>query len=126
MPLLTTRLAGPGVEVDAELLELLLDLPHHQLHRIALAHGDLLDVRARVAVLRRLLSPPPCLDRLTERVDLPADVVVVVLALDRVAGKGQQARDRVAVRAVSRRADCDRTGRVGRYRLHLNPLKRGG
>ena len=126
MPSLTTAWRVQVSKWTRNSLELLLDLPHHQLHRIALARGDLLDVRARVAVLGRLLSPPPCLDRLTERVDLPADVVVVVLALDRVAGKGEQARDRVAVRAVSRRADRDRTGRVGRYRLHLNPLKRGG
>ena len=65
--------------------------------------GDRLDVGAAVAVLRRLLSTPPRLDRLAEEVDLATDVVVVVLALDVVPGELEQPRDGVAVGAVSRR-----------------------
>ena len=58
---------------------------------------------AVVAVLRWLLPAPRRFDRLPEAIHLRAGVVVVVLALDLVAGKGQQPRDAIAVGAVAGR-----------------------
>ena len=84
--------------------------------------GDLGDVGALVAVGGRLLPLPAGLDGLPEELDLAADVVEVVLLLDGVAGKAEQPRDRVAVRAVSGRADRERPGRVRRDELDLHPL----
>ena len=53
-----------------------------------------------------------------------AGVVVVVLALDVVAGELEQPRDGVAVRAVPCRRDGDRPGRIGRDQLDLDALAR--
>ena len=55
---------------------------------------------AVIAVLRRLLPAPHRLDRRAESLHLRAGVVVVVLALDLVAGELEQPRDGVAVRPV--------------------------
>ena len=77
---------------------------------------------APVAVLGRLLPAPHRLDRGAEAVHLRAGVVVVVLALDRVARELEQPRDAVAVRAVPRGGDRDRAGRVRRHHLDLDPL----
>ena len=60
-----------------------------------------------VAVLGRLLPRRVCLDGPAEPVHLRARVVVVVLPLDIVPGELEQARDGVAVHAVSRRGDGD-------------------
>ena len=94
----------PGVEVDAEALERRLDPLEHHRNRVAGERGELGHVRARVAVLRRLLTAPERVDGRPEAVHLRAGVVVVVLALDVVSGEGQQPRDRVAVRAVPARS----------------------
>ena len=75
---------------------------------------------------RRLLAPSNRLDRLAEAVHLRARVVVVVLALDVVAGEREEPRDRVAVRAVPRRRDGDRAGRVRRDSLDLEALAQRG
>ena len=115
-------LTHPRVEADPEALELRADHAHHQLDGIALARRDLLDVVAAVAVLRRLLPTPPRLDRFAEELDLTADVVVVVLALDVVPGELEQPRDGVAVRGVPRRADGERPRRVGGHELYLDAL----
>ena len=71
-----------GVEVDAEPLERRLDLPEHPRDGVALLAGELGDVLAPVAVLRRLLAAPDGVDGGAEEVHLRAGVVVVVLALD--------------------------------------------
>jgi hypothetical protein len=62
------------------------------------------------------------LDRLAEALDLSADVVVVVLALDVMPGELEQASDRVAVRGVPRGADGQRPGRVRGHHLDLDAL----
>ena len=85
---------------------------------------ELRDVVAVVAVLRRLLPTPHRVDRRAEAVHLRARVVVVVLALDLVARELEQPRDGVAVRAVPRRRDGDRPGRVRRHHLDLHALRR--
>src|SRR5579884_1558003 len=125
-PLLEHALARPRVEVDAEALERVLDPLPHVLDGIAGQLGQLADVLAAVAVLGRLAALAHRLDRRAEAVHLRAGVVVVVLALDVVAGELEQPRDRVAVRAVARRRDDDRPGRVGGDHLHLHPLPRIG
>src|SRR5579885_59482 len=125
-PLLEHALARPRVEVDAEALERVLDPLPHVRDGIAGQLGQLADVLAAVAVLGRLAALAHRLDRRAEAVHLRAGVVVVVLALDVVAGELEQPRDRVAVRAVARRRDDDRPGRVGGDHLHLHPLPRIG
>ena len=113
--------------MDPEALERCLDPLEHLRHRVALLGRELGDVVALVAVLRRLLPAPDRLDRLAELRHLRARVVVVVLALDVVAGELEQARDRVADRAVARRGDRDRAGRVRGDHLDLHllgPLRR--
>ena len=84
--------------------------------------GQLGDVLAVVAVLGRLLPAPRGLDRRAEALHLGAGVVVVVLALDRVARELEQPRDRVAVRGVPRRGDRDRPRRVRGDHLDLDAL----
>ena len=91
---------------------------------VAVRRCELVGVAAPVAVLRRLLATANRLDRLAEAVHLRARVVVVVLALDVVAGERKEPRDRVAVRAVPRRRDGDRPGRVRRDGLDLEALAR--
>ena len=108
--------------MDPERVELALDLVQHPVDRIPGLGRDLREVLARVAVLGRLLAPPPGLDGLAEELDLATDVVEVVLALDLVARELEQPRDGVAVRAVPRRADGQRAGRVRRDHLDLHPL----
>src|SRR6266540_2198816 len=109
---LEVGLADPDVDVDPELLELPLDQPDHLLDGIARELGDLRDVLAHVTALGGLLPPPPRLDRLAEELDLAADVVEVALAHDLAAAELEEARDRVAVRAVPRRADDERAGGI--------------
>src|SRR5207248_215618 len=89
---LELALQGPGVEVDAKAVERSLDLLEHARDGILVTRGQLLHVRAVVAVLGRLLSAAPRLDRGAELLHLRAGVVVVVLALDLVAGELQQPR----------------------------------
>ena len=108
--------------MDAEALERLLDLLEHRRHGVARKLRQLADVVALVAVLGRLLPAPDRLDRLAELVHLRARVVVVVLALDLVAAELEEAGERVADRAVPRRGDDDRPGRVRRDHLDLHPL----
>ena len=83
----------------------------HRGDRVALQGGELVDVVALVAVLGRLLPAPHRLDRGAEPVHLRAGVVVVVLALDLVAGELEQARD------ASRR-----TRRCGREATVIGPV----
>src|SRR5256885_2367794 len=82
-PPLELALERPRVEPDPEALQRALDLLQHHGHGIALQAGELVDVRAPVAVLRRLLAAPSRLHRRPEALHLRASVVVVVLALDR-------------------------------------------
>ena len=103
-PLLELALLRPAVEMDPEALERLLDLRQHQRHGVAAQRREVGDVGALVAVLGRLLATPARLDRGAEELHLAAGVVVVVLALDVVAGELEQPRDRVAVGAVAGRA----------------------
>src|SRR5215213_8119037 len=120
--LLELALEHPGIEVESKALERALHLREHRRNWIAFASRELVDVRAVVAVLGRLLPAPARLDGSPEAVYLSARVVVVVLALDGVAGKVQQPRDGVAVGAVPRGGDGDRAGRVRRDHLDLHPL----
>ena len=90
-------LAPPAVHIDAECLELSRDLVEHQLDGVAVHRCELDEVLADVALLGRILPAPAGLDRGAEELDLAADVVEVVLALDLVPGELEQARDRVAV-----------------------------
>ena len=89
---LCVALQGPAVEVDSEALERRLDALEHRRHGIAGKCGELGDVLAAVAVLGRLFAASDRLDRGVETLHLPPRVVVVVLALDLVAGEREQAR----------------------------------
>jgi len=109
--------------VDPEALQRRLDPLEHLRHRVALLGRELGDVLPLVTVLRRLLPAPDRLDRLAELRHLCAGIVVVVLALDVVPGELQQARDRVPDRAVARRRDRDRAGRVRGDHLDLHLLR---
>ena len=95
-------------------------------HGVAVDLRELGDVVAVVAVLRRLLAAPHRVDRGAEAVHLGAGVVVVVLALDRVAGEGEQPGHAVAVGAVAGRRDRHRAGRVRGDHLDLDALRRLG
>ena len=125
-PLRELALERPRVEMDAEPLERRLDPRQHRRDRVALEGGELADVVALVAVLRRLLPAPHRLHRSAEELHLRAGVVVVVLALDLVPAQLEQARDRVADPAVPRRGDGERAGRVGGDHLDLDALLRRG
>src|SRR3954451_18216085 len=81
--------------------------------------GELGDVLALVAVLGRLVTARPRLDRLGEPPDLAALVVEVVLAVDGVAGKREDPGERVAVRGVAAARRGQRAGRVGRDELEV-------
>ncbi len=74
----------PGVEVDAEALERLLDALEHGRDGVARQRRELLDVLPLIAVLGRVAPFPHGVDGLAEPVRLGARVVVVVLALDLV------------------------------------------
>ena len=100
----------------------MLDLLQHVRDGIAVEPRELVDVLALVAALGWILAAPARLDRGAEELDLPAGVVEVVLALDLMTGKGEQARNGVAVGAVPRRADRERPCRIRRDELDLNPL----
>ena len=115
-----------GVEVDPEPFEGGLDLLEHPRHGVARLAGEVGHVVAAVSVLGRILAAPQSLHGRPEEVHLGSSVVVVVLALDVVAGELEQARDRVAVRPVARRRDGDRAGRIRRDELDLDPLDRIG
>ena len=123
---LDDALALERVEADPEPLQRSLDQAEHDGHGIAVDLRELGDVVAVVAVLGRLLAATHGVDRGAEAVHLRARVVVVVLALDRVAGEGEQPRDAVAVGAVAGRRDGHRAGRVRGDHLHLDALGRGG
>ena len=90
----------------------------------AIRSRQLDDVLAPVAVLGRLLARHAGGDRVGEAVDLGAGVVDVVLALDLVADRLQQAHQRVAVGGVAAAADVQRAGRVGGDELDQDPLRR--
>ena len=120
--LFDVALMAPGVHVNPKLRDLAADLLEHVLDGIAAQPGELVDVLALVAAFRRLLPTPARLDGRAEQIDLAAGVVEVVLALDLVAREREHARDRVAVGAVSRRADCERPRGVRRDQLHLDLL----
>ncbi len=117
-------LGRPRVEVDAEPLERPLDPSHHRRDRVTRLGGDLRDVGAVVAVLGWLLARANRVDRGAEPVHLGARVVVVVLALDVVAGELEEPRDAVAERAVPGRCDGDRARRVRGDHLDLDLLDR--
>ena len=90
--LLDLALAAPRVDVDAEPLERRLDRLAHR--RDGIVSREVAEVVAVVAVLGRLLPAPHRLDRRAELVHLRAGVVVVVLALDVVARRLEEPRDR--------------------------------
>ena len=100
-----------------------LDLLEHRRHRVAPAAARARRCRRRGS--RPRAAPPragPRLDRGAEALHLGAGVVVVVLALDVVAGELEQAGDAVAVGAVPRGRDGDRAGRVRGDHLDLDAL----
>jgi len=127
-----------AVVADAEALQRRAHLLEHELDALAGellggpvrgvrdARGEVGDVVAVVAVLRRLLPAGTGADRLAEAPDLAAGVVDVVLALDGVAGELEHPRERVAVGGVAARGDGDRPRRVRRHELHEDPLGRLG
>ena len=119
---LDDALALEGVELDPEPLERCFDQAQHPRHRVTLVPRERGDVVAVVAVLGRLLATADGLDRRAKAVHLPAGVVVVVLALDRVPGEREQPGDAVAVGAVPGRRDRHRARRVGGHHLDLHPL----
>ena len=128
------------VEVDAEVVQLALDLAEHQVDALApedllrvvllqrVRHpgehlgGDLVDVRAAVAVLRHRLALRAGEQRAREPVDLRAVVVEVVLPRHLGAGGLQHPRERVADRRPAHPADVDRAGRVGGDELEVDLL----
>ena len=123
---LDDRLPLPRVDPDPEPQESRLDLAQHPRHGVSVRVRELVDVGTVVAVLGGLLATPARGHRLTEPLHLPAGVVEVVLLLDRVGGEREQSSHAVAVRAVPRRADRERAGRIRRDELDLDPLGRRG
>ena len=83
--------------------------------------GDVLDVGAVIAGLRRGASVGGVHDRLAEALHLHAAVVDVELAGHDGALRGQHPGDRVADRGPAGVAQVDRTGRVGRDELDVDP-----
>ena len=88
--------------------------------------GQLGDVLAAVAVLGGLAAGHAGGDREREALDLAAAVVDVVLALDLVADRLEQADEGVAVGGVAAAADVQRPGRVGGDELDQDPFGRVG
>ena len=133
---------GVDVEVGAEVVQRLLDVGEHQVDADGaerLAHlvvgqaqrvgllgehlsGDLLDVVAGVAVVRRGFAFGGGDQRVGEPVDLGAVVVEVVLAHDVCALRGEQASERVADGGPPGAADVDGSGRVGGDELEVDVL----
>jgi len=91
--MLELTLLRPAVEVDAEALERGLDSSEHGRDRVSFLSSQVFDVRALVALLGKLLTPPTRLDGRPKAIHLTTRVVVVVLALDLVARELEQARD---------------------------------
>src|SRR5207245_10816220 len=85
---------------------------------------ELLDVRAVVAVLGWLLPTSRGFNGRAKAIHLRAGVVVVILARHLVPAEVEQARDRVAVRAVARGRNRDGPRPVRRRQLDLHPLTR--
>src|SRR4029079_3280762 len=110
-PLRKLALERPRGEVDAGPLARRLDTRQHGRDRVALEGGELADVVALVAVLRRVLPASHRLYRRAEELHLRAGVVVVVLALDLAPAQLEQTLDRIADRAVPGRGHGDRAGR---------------
>ena len=123
---LDDALALERVEADPEALQRSLDEVEHDRHGVAVDLRELGDVVAVVAILRRLLAAAHRVDRGAEAVHLGAGIVVVVLALDRVTGEGEEPGDTVAVSAVACGGDGHRAGGVRRHHLDLDPLRRLG
>ena len=113
----------PRVDLDAKVGDLAADLLQHVLDRIDIERRELVDVLPLIAALGNLFPPSPRLDRRPEEVDLPARVVEVVLALDVVTREVEQARNGVSVGTVTRGADGQRPGRIGRDQLDLDLLR---
>ena len=109
--------------MNAEVGDLATDLSEHVLDRVDAERGELVDVLALIAALGQLLPPPPRLDRRPEEVDLPPGVVEVVLARDLVSRVLEQSCHGVSVRGVTRGADSQWPGGVGRDQLDLDPLR---
>ncbi len=90
--------------------------------RVGDLRRDLGDVVALVAVLRWLLAARAGLQRRAEQLDLVAEVVDVVLAVDPVAVEGQQVGQRRPERRPAGPADVDRAGRVVGDELQVDRL----
>ena len=84
------------------------------------AAGELLDVRARIAVLGCRLALRRSEHRAAEALHLGARVVDVELAGDRRAAGEEQPRDRVAERRPAGVADVEGAGRVGADELDVD------
>ena len=132
------------VEVDAELVQALLDLGEHHLdargaeHLLRLGVGkleragvlgqhclrDVVDVGAAVAVLGHRPALRAGQQRAAEPVDLAAVVVEVVLPGDLGAGLGEDAPERVADGGPPDATDVQRAGRVGGDELEVDLLAR--
>jgi hypothetical protein len=138
------RLGGLAEQPVAGLVDERFAVPRAQ------ARGELADVVALVAALRKHHGRPSDrldprvlligerlgrrrrgaaellevarLHRLAEHAHLAAAVVEVVLARDVVAGRLEQARDRVAEHGLASVSERERAGRVRRHELHLHAL----
>ncbi len=91
--------------------------------------GQLDDVLALIPALGNRHIPPEqlcmaCLDRVDQLVDLGARIVDVELATDLMAGKLEQARDRVTDRGAAPMADVQRPGGVGGHELDVDCASR--
>ena len=144
------RLREPAVETDPELLAHALVLADHPLHAerredprlllerqaaeaLALARQDRArDIRDVLALIslrrqRRVLAQElavPDRDGLSEHVELRAAVLDVELAGHIGAEEGEHAPERVPERAAARVGEMQRSGRIRRNELDLDPLAR--
>ena len=128
--------------MHAEIFQRGLDLPEHQRHalgaedlqgvrgghaeeiRMLPGHrlGDLADVLARIAVVRRCVLPRRREQGAGESVDLRAGVVEVILRDDLGILRAEDPGQRVTDRSPPHPADVNRSGRVGRDELKVHPL----
>ena len=106
------RQVGEGVAVGGH--DVLGDVDHVGACVPILGHRGLAAEGLEVARLHRGAEP----------IHLRAGVVEVVLALDGLAHRLEQARDRVAQDRVARVPDVQRARRVGAHELHLHPPSR--
>ena len=133
-------LGEPGVEVHSDAREIAFELAdrvgeapltcplgRHVVAELGShAFGHLDEVLTLVPALRQLRTPGPRQEGRAEGVELGARVVEVVLAVDLGALGRQHVGDRVADRHPAAAAGVQRSGRVGRHELEVDPTPRQG